>query len=489
MASKTYTCPQCNASLQVEEGVSETVCPNCGIRLTIPNNQAFVTKSFVTADGLTLATADVPSDYIPEAQYEARWQSEMVPHYYKLKACPEARGIYMSSFSKELYNDLKNPFLKGMVSLVANSTKNGYQKFTEPEVFLKSEAERIAGIPLTAVAKAPLPSILGRNPEAAQANLKNDIYKYSLFTEITPKVLNSICESVLYRYVGKLNDRDVIVLAGMDYEGAELDYTPSGLDSISDAAGKTIGKLMDSFGKKMPSADSIREKLSDVVSGKEKMTMKDMMNGGLIGKMMRDSKDQKTETVIEKETPQSDEPLPFGHGRHVDHILSGAARTYYAMYYAEYDEEVLPVFMRFVASIIPDPGLEQREIAMINNKMAAIAQEVARNQQIAMQKQMQLQQNQARTAQMLADNARSMSDGLMDSWNKKMASDSRISQARSEATMGVNTYQNSYGQNVQVSVAADHVYQNQYGDVYGVSGNALDQDVLNQINWTELSKK
>ncbi len=126
---------------------------------------------------------------------------------------------------------------------------------------------------------------------------------------------------------------------------------------------------------------------------------------------------------------------------------------------------------------------------MINNKMAMIAQEVARNQQIAMQKQMQLQQNQARTAQMLADNARSMSDGLMDSWNKKMASDSRISQARSEATMGVNTYQNSYGQNVQVSVAADHVYQNQYGDVYGVSGNALDQDVLNQINWTELSKK
>ena len=159
------------------------------------------------------------------------------------------------------------------------------------------------------------------------------------------------------------------------------------------------------------------------------------------------------------------------------------------MYYAEYDEEVLPVFMRFVSSIIPDPGLEQREIAMINNKMAAIAQEVARNQQIAMQKQMQLQQNQARTAQMLADNARSMSDGLMDSWNKKMASDSRISQARSEAIRGVNVYQNSYGQNVDVSVTADHVYQNQYGDVYGVSGNALDQDVLNKINWTELSKK
>ncbi|MBR3265169.1 MAG: hypothetical protein IKI61_04310 [Erysipelotrichaceae bacterium] len=42
--------------------------------------------------------------------------------------------------------------------------------------------------------------------------------------------------------------------------------------------------------------------------------------------------------------------------------------------------------------------------------------------------------------------------------------------------------------NVDVSVTADHVYQNRYGDVYGVSGNALDQDVLNKLDWTKLSK-
>jgi hypothetical protein len=42
---------------------------------------------------------------------------------------------------------------------------------------------------------------------------------------------------------------------------------------------------------------------------------------------------------------------------------------------------------------------------------------------------------------------------------------------------------------VDVSVSADHVYQNQYGDVYGVSGNAPDQDILNKLNWTELKKK
>ena len=69
-----------------------------------------------------------------------------------------------------------------------------------------------------------------------------------------------------------------------------------------------------------------------------------------------------------------------------------------------------------------------------------------------------------------------------------MASDSRISAARSEAIMGVNTYTNRYGQNVSVDVTADHVYQNQYGDVYGVSGNALDNETLTSLNWKELKK-
>ena len=492
MASKTYTCPDCGSSFEVEEGINSAVCPGCGITLKIPNNEIRNPKQFVTAQDLPLATAFVPGDYIPEAEYETRWQSEMVPHYYKLKACPEARGIYMSSFSKELYHDLKNPFLKGMVALLSCSTKNGYQKFMEPEDFLKKEAERISGIPLTAIAKAKLPSIYGNDPAAAQANLNEDIYKYSLFAGMTPKVLNTICESMLYRYKGTLIDRDVIVLAGMDYEGAELDYTPSGLDHISDAAGKAVDKLKDSFeksfGRKMPSSGQIRETISDLASGKEKMTMKDLMNGGLIGRMMRDSRKENSGS-IRQEAEKEEGPLPFGHGRHVDHIMSGAARTYYAMYYAEYDQEVLPVFMRFVSTIVEDPGLKQRETDMINRKLTAIAEEAARNQAIAQQKQMELQRNQARTAQILADNARSMSDGLMDSWNRKMASDARISQARSEATMGVNTYQNTYGQNVKVSVSADHVYQNQYGEVYGVSGNGIDQDILNQINWTELNKK
>ena len=90
--------------------------------------------------------------------------------------------------------------------------------------------------------------------------------------------------------------------------------------------------------------------------------------------------------------------------------------------------------------------------------------------------------------QSMAQNSQAMSNMIMDSWNQKQASDARISQARSEAIWGVNSYQTTYGQNVDVSVTADHVYQDRYGDVYGVSGTAPDQEFLNRNDWTELHK-
>ena len=70
-----------------------------------------------------------------------------------------------------------------------------------------------------------------------------------------------------------------------------------------------------------------------------------------------------------------------------------------------------------------------------------------------------------------------------------MASETRMSSNFSEAIRGVNTYQTTSGKNVEVGVSADHVYENKYGDVYGVSGNAPDNELLNKLNWTEIHKK
>ncbi|MBQ4595562.1 MAG: hypothetical protein IJB14_01205, partial [Firmicutes bacterium] len=101
----------------------------------------------------------------------------------------------------------------------------------------------------------------------------------------------------------------------------------------------------------------------------------------------------------------------------------------------------------------------------------------------------QLHALQMETSRKISEYSRSASEGLMDSFRLRNESQDRISKTRSEATLGVDTYTNKYDQDVHVSVGADHVYENQYGDVYGVSGNALDQDVLNDLKWTKIDKK
>ena len=154
----------------------------------------------------------------------------------------------------------------------------------------------------------------------------------------------------------------------------------------------------------------------------------------------------------------------------------------------EYEKEAFVDFMEFVETFHMDNQLRQRFYAMNEQRVQMRMQETMRFQGMAQASMQSLMYNQQRLTQTLAQNSAAMSDMIMDSWDKKMASDSRISQARSEAIRGVNVYQNSYGQNVDVSVTADHVYENRYGDVYGVSGNAPDQELLNRMDWRELKK-
>ena len=117
-----YTCPDCGAQLNVGDYDIYVNCPKCGIKLSIPGRTGFVKRTFTNPEGVVLASAEVPYDYICTGGYDEYWKSEMVPYYYMIKACPDGRGIYMSSFSKELYTDLKNPVLKGMKALVNAST-------------------------------------------------------------------------------------------------------------------------------------------------------------------------------------------------------------------------------------------------------------------------------------------------------------------------------------------------------------------------------
>ena len=118
-----------------------------------------------------------------------------------------------------------------------------------------------------------------------------------------------------------------------------------------------------------------------------------------------------------------------------------------------------------------------------------MAAEAANNQAMAQQMHMQTIRMQQQTSQMIANNSRQVSAGIMDSWNKKQAAQSRMSDNYSEAIRGVNTYMTPMGGTVEMSVGADHVYQNKYGDTIGVSGNAIDPEITSKLNWTELDKK
>ena len=492
MELKAFVCPQCGASLTVESSdVNIAKCPKCGSSIHIKyekNENDNGRRDFVTADGIKVASAVVPENFELSATIDNRWQSEMIPFTTRVKANDD-NGIVLVSDSKELYHDVKNVFIKTIIGLVPNHTNNGYRSFTDDEQIMKDFVSSTYNREFRLVSKTKLPSFMGTHPEEALNQLKTDIQTFDSFVEIGSTSVNHKCESTLYKYESELeNGCKVVIFAGMDYEGAELLYGGDFLKNLNlDGIKENVSKI---FGDS-PSFNSLNETISDVVKGKDKLTFSDMMNGGLIGKAMRKQKEsEKIEPVKTEEAPKESEEPVFGHPkRRVDQITFGAYRKYACLALADREEDALRIFLNFVATLIPDQDMGHRTNEKISQKMAEIRQVVAQNQAIVMQKQQQLHAMQAETSRKISEYSRSASEGLMDSIKLKMDSDSRISQGRSEATLGVNTYTNKYGQDVTVSVGADHVYQNQYGDVYGVSGNALDQDVLNNLNWTKLDDK
>ena len=126
--------------------------------------------------------------------------------------------------------------------------------------------------------------------------------------------------------------------------------------------------------------------------------------------------------------------------------------------------------------------------------MQAVVQEAA---QINQSTQTQLSQNQAAFQAQQA--AHRQQQAAFDSYNQSI-SDARDSRHRqfmsssnaqfqrsapdfSEAIRGVNTYTTSDGREVELSVHADHAWENQAGDVIGTSGSADPG-----ASWTEIPR-
>ena len=192
MTIKQYTCPHCGQSLQIDLNNPIKFCPYCAKPISFSSESKVAlpkasVKRFVSNNGVVIGSAYVPDDYEISAEYEESWRSEMEPIFYRFKARRNDHHITMSVYSKQLYHDLKNPFLKGMLNLSNAHVKSGYIKFVEPEEHIISEANRIAGLPLTLTDKAKLPSPLGKNQSLALDLLESDIKDFASFVELNPE--------------------------------------------------------------------------------------------------------------------------------------------------------------------------------------------------------------------------------------------------------------------------------------------------------------
>ncbi len=446
-------------------------------------------KSFITSSETTLGRALLPQDYITSATLNDVWQSEMVPFAAIMRAHNPSNSISLLSRSKDLHTDLRNPFLKTVAVLVQQHTESGYDKYVDPETYITQYVHKQTGGQIRLVAQADLPSPLAFQKQLARDLMDNDKRMFDMFLEIeSTHIEEPELFSRLYRFEGTQSDgTPIVILAGMDYQCAQLSYGSGKLSEVADGLKRMINSTREKLGLDELGPLNIKEKISEAGSALRSMTKEDLMKGGLIGKMLRNRRNEKAEEskqVMVRE--KSEMEISRQDRKKGDLILYGAQRIYMCVCTEDREDEATDVFVAFVRSLQPDEALQSRESEAITRKMSLIRQQAAVNQSIALQKQAQLRQMQMQTSQMIARNARAASDGLMDSWNRKMASDSHISQSYSEAIRGVNTYTNSYGQNVDVSVGADHVYENRYGDIYGISGTALDDSLLNNLNWKKI---
>lgn len=424
-------------------------------------------------DGTLLGTAEVPEGYSAEGELYHTWQSELQPFSAVMQSRSPNGTIAMCVTNKDIRYDLRNPLLRGIGLLVANHTEKGYDKVMPEEEYIQNWAEARTGLSL----QLRDVTVLGNYD--ASALIQYEKNQYDAFLEIPSEILNAASGWKLYRFACEISGVPGVVLAGMEWFSADLRYRIAGMQ-MPEGVAKAVEAAKERLGI---DTASLKDTISNARETMKGMTFSDYMHGGLIGKMRREKKNR-TEQPKREEVPKENRPAAKG-----DLTIFGASRRYLCLCAAEKEKEAEEIFLTFIRTAGFDPSLYRLEASAVADKMAAIRHQAAMNQQMAMQKQAELQAMQAKTSQMLAQNARQMSDGLMDSWQKKMDSDSRISQGFSEAIRGVDTYQTSSGQDVEVGLSADHVYENQYGDVYGVSGNAPDQQTLNELNWNEIYKK
>ena len=479
MKINAYTCPSCGAPLDVDYDTTFTLCPSCGCRIHIsyegeaaPKNPHL--RQFTTSDtGTPLASAVVPPDYILKGALNAQWQSDQVPFTTTVQAISPDHSTVLLSSSGEVFEDYLDPVQKRMIASVPGVIKSSCRDFMEPEAYLQQYAQQMLNAPVTPVAKAALPSLFGQNLQAERAALLSYFQSHCININVRIEVANLVCDALLMKFSARLGNRNVVVLAGADWRGVEYYDANRGFSSVQNP----FSNLFSNAGTEKP-----------------KNAFEFFMKGGILGQMQRNRKAAAQQAPQQaQQRAQTSGPIPLGHarehGKTVDVIQWGSKRRYLMLAPAGNEQEATENFLRFVGSLTPDPALAKQESALVEQMFQTRVMEAQGYAMQAQQMRMQAMQRQMEVSRQIARDSADISAGIMDSWEKRSAYQSRMSANYSEAIRGVNSYATPSGATVECSVTADHVYQNRYGDAFGVSGNAVDPDVASRLDWTELKRK
>ena len=451
-------CPHCGRKLESQFAF----CPGCGIRLEeqagtkpvpvepaepaeVPVKAAAKPKAsgskadsvpsksvtFCCRDsGVPIAAASVPDGFACDGAVQTSGGNDLSQLRDWVRAVSPNGRLTLFSESHMFWETVLSEFLKQTMKL-AGINKANYNEFAGIGRFLQDYAASFLNAELAPVARAELPGRFAQNRTAIRENYVNTfLLKEGNAPNVHLEVINSVCEPLLVKFAEKKGSR--IVLLGCEFMGIEYRNTINPMAVM----GGTIG---------------------------------------LIGSLMS-----------MKPSKPSDGSRPFGQGEGTQVIRWGYNRMYLCAADAAEEAEATQAFLRFVTSFAPDSALSQRRAQAEEQIYQRAMQQANALAAQARQGQIMAQQRAMETSRIIAQNSAEISAGIMDSWDRKMASDSRISSSMSEAIRGVNTWQTTDGRSVEVDVTADHVYQNTYGDVYGVSGNAVDPEILTKLDWTEL---
>ncbi|MBO7677735.1 MAG: hypothetical protein J6S49_09540 [Erysipelotrichaceae bacterium] len=383
-------------------------------------------------NNVLLAKAEIGDQYQLGGMINNQFQSEHVPFTWSGHAIDAQRHISIFFISEEKFFDYRTQLLKQSVNMNPNIIRSSLRDYTRPEDYIRAFAESIFDGKLELQATAQSPTRYSMNLQG-QYNQLGTLANYLAGNEASMgypcEIRNLTCTSYLFKYRGYKGDQEYTVLAACDFEGFETAYQQQMTAIFNNFFG-----VNSNAGQNTRKSDVLGEGGGDIIEWGSKFRY----------------------LMIAPKTEEAD-----------------GARD----------------FLKFLNTFEMDPNLTSQFVSMIEQR---VQQQMMQTAQYQAQTRVNISNNifqQQKLTNMLNQNAQSISNGIMDSWNRKMASDSRISNNFSEAIRGVNTYTTTDGRNVEVGVSADHVYQNQHGDVYGVSGNAIDDDVLNRINWTEIHKK